>query len=123
MAKFQNFAFIFGCMPGAGVKADTTMCKDVKEAFMHRFNISKLTLEFPGVLDHLVGKDANFEMVASSTIQPLQLTYTNNIIERSRAVVFVSTGVEVGEEPLNYKDAKLKGERVEEMLRKRLKIN
>ena len=38
------------------------------------------------------GKDANFEMVVSNSIQSLKLQYTHNIIKNSIAYIFVNDG-------------------------------
>ena len=32
--KRMNFLFVYGCRPSAGVKANTTMVKDILKAFM-----------------------------------------------------------------------------------------
>ena len=59
---FQNFAMIFGCSPNNGVKANTTMCTDIKKSFKENFDHVTMICNFPDVLEHLKGNDANFEM-------------------------------------------------------------
>ena len=71
----QNFACVFGCGPSIGVKADTKMVLDVTNAMLYNFNRDTLSCDFPGVLDDLIGSDANFEVVASKTLQTLRLFY------------------------------------------------
>ena len=48
------------------------------------------TLTFPSVFDHMYGSDANFEMAASNTIQPLRLLYIHNIVTHTLAVIFIN---------------------------------
>ena len=56
--------------------------------------------------DDLKGSDANFEMVASNTIQPLRLMYKHNIATKTVAKIFVSTNAK----GLEYDEAEKRGE-------------
>ena len=46
---------------------------------------------FPEILDYLKGKDANFEMISSNTLQQMRLIYKLNVITRTLARIFVHT--------------------------------
>ena len=48
-------------------------------------------LHIPKAFDHLKGSDANFEMVTSNTIQDTRIEYNQNIITKSKAVIFINT--------------------------------
>ena len=58
---------------------------------MDDFDKSTFAVKFPECFDDLKGSDANFEMVASQTLQPVKMFYCHNIITNTRAVVFVNT--------------------------------
>ena len=89
--EYQNYVFCFGCEPSYGVKADTKMVLGISYALLHRFDRDSMICEFPAVLDGLKGKDCNFEMVTSTTIQSVNLFYHNNYAEKTIGVVFVNT--------------------------------
>ena len=55
------------------------------------YNKETFTVDFPSCFDGLKGDDANFEMVASNTIQPLRLPYSFNVVTKSEAVIFLNT--------------------------------
>ena len=65
------------------------MVDDITDTLVHRFDRSSLTLKIPGAFEHLKGKDANFEMVTSNTLQPLSINYHHNIVTNSIAYIFV----------------------------------
>ena len=82
---------------------------------MHKFDKETLTCEFPGIFDDLLSKNLNFEIIASSTIQTLRLSYIHNIVTKSYAVIFVATEL-IGrgnEVTLTYRDAKKRGEKLQ----------
>ena len=101
---------MFGCKPSDGVLIDTKMINDVRHVMEHRLNRKKLTLEIPAVFEQLKGQDANFEMTSSNTLQKLELPYRNNIVSKSRGIVFVTDGIERPNcEPLVYNNADKNG--------------
>ena len=63
-----NYMFLWGCRPQAGVAAKTKMVNDIIAVLLKKRSRDTLTIELPKALDHLKGKDANFEMVTSNTI-------------------------------------------------------
>ena len=87
----QNFAMFFGCRPALGVLADTTMVKDVVDILLVRYNRRTFAVQFPNCFDDLKGNDANFEMVASNTLQPLLLEYTYNKTEKEIALIIANS--------------------------------
>ena len=62
----MNFFFIFGCRPSAGVKANTTMVKDILGAFKQNADRKNAMVRLPKTLEYLKGKDATFETASSS---------------------------------------------------------
>ena len=76
------------------------MIEDVQKAFIHKFNPETLVLEFPQVVDGLQGTDTNFEMIASNTLQTLNITYDFNLISKCKAYIFVCTELMGRDEPL-----------------------
>ena len=65
------------------------MISDAKEALESRFNKKNLKLQIPQAFEHLKGKDVNFEMITSSSMQQLELQYQHNIAVKTHAVIFV----------------------------------
>ena len=47
----QNFLFIYGCRPSAGVKANTTMVKDILDALIKGADRINFTVLLPQALD------------------------------------------------------------------------
>ena len=62
----QNFIFLYGCRPSAGVKANTTMVKDILNALINSADRINFTVLLPQALDQLKGSDASFETASSS---------------------------------------------------------
>ena len=50
-----------------------------------------MKIDIPSCFEHLKGEDANFEMVTSNSIQPLNLVYHHNLVTWSIAYIFVNT--------------------------------
>ena len=67
----QNFLFMWGCRPSDGVAAKTEMVGDLINILVNNYDKSNLTFVMPQGFEHLKGKDVNFEMVTSNTIQPV----------------------------------------------------
>ena len=57
------------------------------------------------------GKDANFEMVSSNTIQPIMMHFQENVLTNSISYIFVNTDCN----GLGYDNAELKGQKMEEL--------
>ena len=74
-----------------GVNAKTEMIKDISDIMINRFEKVTFSVLIPRAFDDMKGKDVNFEMVASNTLQPLRLIYSHNIVTRSIATIFVHT--------------------------------
>ena len=81
----------FGCRPALGVLADTTMVKDVVDILLVRYNRRTFAVQFPNCFDDLKGNDANFEMVASNTLQPILLEYSYNKTVKEIALIIVNS--------------------------------
>ena len=64
----MNFFFIFGCRPSAGVKANTTMVKDILSAFIENKDRVNAMVLLPQVFEFLSSGDATFETASSSRI-------------------------------------------------------
>ena len=82
---------MFGCSPSHNVIAYTEMVNDIARLMRERFDHNTLLLAIPESFEQLKGRDANFEMVTSNTIQPVMIEYKHNIVARSAAAIFVST--------------------------------
>ena len=92
-------------MPSYGVLANTEMVHDVVKTLETDLDKDRMRIVLPNGFEHLKGKDANFEMVTSNTIQSVQLNYHDKVITNSIAYIFVSTDCN----GLKYKQADLKG--------------
>ena len=86
----ENVILMYGCKPSKAVLAETTMVADITNTLENRFDRNTLSLKIPAAFEHLKGNDANFEMVTSNTLQPLNLHFHHNIITKSLAYIFVS---------------------------------
>ena len=64
----MNFFFIFGCRPSAGVKANTTMVKDILSAFIENKDRVNAMVQLPQVFEFLSSGDATFETASSTRI-------------------------------------------------------
>ena len=70
---------VFGCPPSIGVPAETKMMQAIAETLIDGCG-PDMTVTFPEVLNSLEGPDSNIELVTSSTLRPLRLFYSRNII-------------------------------------------
>ena len=66
---------MFGCQPSHKVIAYTEMVNDIVLVMRERFDHNTLMLEIPETFEHLKGRDVNFELVTSNTIQPVKVEY------------------------------------------------
>ena len=64
---------VVGTSPGAGVKADTKLIRDVLRSFKELHDKMTLTIQFPEVLEQLQGSDAQIEIITSSMLKPLRM--------------------------------------------------
>ena len=87
-SKRMNFFFIWGCNPSAGVKANTSMVKDILKACMRYKDVKNAAIFLPQVFDFLQSNDASFETAQSAQIQTIQLFYNYNVATHSIGVVF-----------------------------------
>ena len=115
----KNFMFIWGCRPQTGVAAKTEMVNDIIGVLMKKRNRDTLTIELPKSLEQLKGKDANFEMVTSNTIQPILLSYKHNFVTESIAYIFVNSGCK----ELEYKAYQDKGKNTQKLFKDILEFN
>ena len=83
----QNFIFLYGCRPSAGVKANTTMIKDILNALINSADRINFTVLLPQALEQLKGNDASFETACSSSIQTVKLYYNLNVVTKSLGLV------------------------------------
>ena len=79
---------LFGSEPGLGVNADTQMVKEITDVMLAKYEKKFFTLLLPDCFDDLFSADANVEMVASNTTQPLILLYIGNVVTRSVGLIF-----------------------------------
>ena len=100
-AKHDNIVLMFGARGGSGVNANTAMCKEIADILM-RFDRRTLRTYIPTAFENFSGADASFETIVSSTSQVLALEFRGDIVERSVAVIFLSTHLNGYEE---YQDA------------------
>ena len=70
-----------------------------------------MRIVLPDGFEHLKGKDANFEMVTSNTIQPVQLNFRDKVVTSSIAYIFYSTDCN----GLAYKNAEMKAIKLKEL--------
>ena len=70
------------------------MVDEVDEILTYKMDMVDYFIKLPDVFDDLRGKDAKFEMVISSTISPMRLFCTENIVTDYKAVIFVNTGID-----------------------------
>ena len=68
----QNWALLYPCKPGTGIIMDSMAAYEIMQAFTEGCG-SDLFCTFPAVLGDLHGRDANFELLTSTTLRPLQL--------------------------------------------------
>ena len=88
--KRMNFFFLFGCRPSTGVKANTTMVKDIFDAFIEKADRINFMVLLPHVFDLISGNDASFETVSSSGIKTIKLFHKHNIVSKSIGLVIAS---------------------------------
>ena len=96
------------------MRADTNMINDAADAFANHYDRDTLSAVFPYILEDLKGKDANFEMISSNTLQQVRLIYEYNFRTHSIATVFIHTKIvgnrETGSRDLIYQRASKIGE-------------
>ena len=85
----ENFCLVFGCEPSFGVSVKTAMVKDFIE-HMHRSSdpISGV-VQLPKCLQTMEGKDAKFETVSSSKIQPAIMVRKDRLTLTKVALFFM----------------------------------
>ena len=66
--KTENLILLWGCRPTLAVLANTQMINNVIDEIGGKIDPAMLTVELPRDLEHLIGEDAQFEMVTSNTI-------------------------------------------------------
>ena len=66
------------------------MFAEISEALLKGLD-GNMTCTFPDFIKDIRGKDANYEFASSSTLPPLRLEYTYNIVTETRGLVFVNT--------------------------------
>ena len=64
------------------------MCRDICEAMLEALT-EEMTCTYPEAVEAIQGRDANFEFVNSSTLKPLLLFYTHNVVTEMYGYVFV----------------------------------
>ena len=101
-----------------GVKSDTTMVKDVAKSFGKFYDKDSLSIVFPEILEYLKGKDANFEMISSNTMQQIRLIYSYNVTTRTLATIFIHTDCK----DIKYRKAAEIGDEAYKLLKDDLKF-
>ena len=99
-----NYAFVYGCDPTRGVKANTTMIKDLADILSLFYDRKTMAVQFPDCFNDLLGHDANFEMVQSNTLVPMKFIHKANKVMKNQAfgVIFVHTHIhkELGDDTI-----------------------
>ena len=113
-----------GVAPGLTVNADTSLIKDAMYNFKHLYDKQSLTVQIPGILQNLQGRDTSIEIITSTMLQPLQMSIKGNTIIDISAHIFVQTDLQhAHEEEIIYKDADLRADEALMLLRDDLKID
>ena len=86
-AKQINLLLIFGCRPSTGVKANTTMVKDIFDSFIQNAERINFTVLLPDVFNFMDANDVTFEMVSSSKIKIIKLYHKHNVATTSIGLV------------------------------------
>ena len=120
----QAFVMLFGCRPSVGVGAETVMFEEIAEALLTNFDPRSLVCLFPQALSDLIGTDSNFELSAPPSIKNLRLLYNFNIVAEIRAVIFCNSEIQgrPGAPAVEYKDSKVKCDKVGSMFKNILKV-
>ena len=120
----SNVVFCWGCAPAKGVIADTRMVHDFNDTLEARFSKTTLTLEFPQILDNMLGApdDCNWEFWKSNQTQTCRLQYCHNLTTekddqgkvrtRGRGIIIVNSQLK------GLEDEELKGLEGQERLDK-----
>ena len=65
------------------------MMQEISTTLVHSYDKNTFQLTIPKCFDALYSVDANFEMSASNTLQPLKLVYSYKIITSAKAIILV----------------------------------
>ena len=95
------------------------MVSDVVKILMDDFDKATFAVTFTECFDDLKGSDANFEMVASQTLQPVKMFYCHKLITDTRAVVFVNTKCTT----VAYRGAEERGRKLHDLFKDVLKFS
>ena len=82
-----NFAFVYGCRPSTGVKANTTMVKDIYYAFIENGDKINFRVLLPNAFTYMSGNDVNFEIASSAKIKTIKLYYKHKVVMLSIGLV------------------------------------
>ena len=63
------------------------MCRDICEAMLSALT-GEMTCIYPDAVESILGRDANFEFANSSTLKPLLLFYTYNVVNEIHGYIF-----------------------------------
>ena len=91
--KEMNFFFVYGCRPSTGVKANTTMVKDIFYSFIETADRINFMVLLPQAFGFLAGNDATFETVQSSRIKTIKLYYKHKVATQSIGLVFAHVSI------------------------------
>ena len=67
------------------------MISEICYAFENYYDKNNLTIKLPHTLSQMVNQDASIELVASNTLQPMNMILSHNIVTQSIAYIFVNT--------------------------------
>jgi hypothetical protein len=82
-----NFGLLHCCAPGHDFSSKSAAASTIYQAFIGGCREDGFCT-FPEVFDRLNGKEAQFELLTSTTIQPLKLFFTQKIVKRKIGYVF-----------------------------------
>ena len=87
----QNFYILYGSAPANGILAKSKMIRDLRKAITRGYDRNTKTVQFPKVLNGLVGADVNFESSASSLLRTIELPFVGKSVTKSFALIIVNT--------------------------------
>jgi hypothetical protein len=89
----MSFAFVYGCRPSTGVKANTTMVKDIYYSFIENGDRINFTVLLPNAFTYMSGNDVNFEIASSAKIKTIKLYYKHKVVMLSIGLVIAHKSI------------------------------
>ena len=90
-AKYENSVFLFSNRPILKYETNPTMIQHIAYILRTNYDRQTFTITIPRILLDLKYNDRNLELIRSGTLQPVKLSYHQNLVTRSKAIIFVNT--------------------------------